>query len=178
MYVNVTGIERFKHTVKAAEAKLKGQLNEEYRKLTKRILIDLALNTPQWSGDLAASWRAVISSESGASRASFDTLTTYKAKPDPNNGNRTYVRPAPHFKGDREAADYVLLNNEETLSSLRYNMKVTIINTNPTAEIIANPWAEEEWLRPGNFIPGDVMAVSYVSAKYSRKDMRIVGDWS
>ena len=157
----VTGLGKFKATLEAAKAKQIGAINRSYREFVRKVLIELATNTPQWSGDLAASWRVRV--EGVTTRETADTLTGFKSKP--------VERPAPHFRGDLDPVHFALLNNEEVISTIRYNSTVTIFNDNATAEKIDNPWMEELWLRPGNFIAGDIMAIAHTIAKFSHGNL-------
>lgn len=154
---SITGLDSFKKSLEAAKARQLGQINASYRKFVIDILSELVLNTPQWSGDLAASWRVKV--EGSSTRVGGSEYTPFKSKP--------RERPAPHFRGDEAALAYALAVNQEVIDSIRYNSRVTIYNDNKTAEIISTPWMQELWLRPNNFIEGDVMAIAHTISKYN-----------
>ena len=163
--ISVTGLESVTRSVNAALARQKGILNRYYRSFVVEVLTELVENTPQWSGDLAASWRVQV--EGVTSRTGGSSTTGFKSTP--------RVRPAPHFRGDEPALVYALMVNSDVIESIRYNSRVTIFNDNPTADAINNPWSEELWLRPNNFIPGDVMAVAHAISKYGGGHIRMSG---
>lgn len=150
----ISNLNAVKHSINLVKAKLEGEVNSQMRGVVGLILQDLATNTPQWSGDLAASWQVEVSGESAP-------IGESGLKQDP------YEYPAPHFKGDREAVDITMANNAGMLSQIRYNKQISIVNNNPTVDAIVT----EGQLRPNNFIPGDFMAVKYVAQKYRDKDL-------
>lgn len=161
---SIIGIETFRRSLEGQMAAMQGRLNAAYREFVVDVLIELVENTPQWSGDLAASWRVRASGVTTRSvrTAGYYGQTPFKKEP--------YERPAPYFRGDEPAIDYVLARNQEVIASIRYNTRVTIYNNNPTGEIIMQ---SDIPLRPGNFIPGDVMAVAHTIAKYGNGTMRL-----
>jgi hypothetical protein len=141
-------------------AAMQGRLNAAYREFVVSILTELVENTPQWSGDLAASWR--VRAEGNTSRTGGSSSTGFKRDP--------IERPAPFFRGDEPAIFYALSVNSEVINSIRYNTRVTIFNDNPTAEIITQ---SDIVLRPGNFIAGDVMALAHTITKFGNATMRL-----
>jgi hypothetical protein len=160
MMFQVTGIDTFRKSLEGQMAAMHGRINAAYREFITNILTELVENTPQWSGDLAASWR--VRAEGLTSRSGGSSTTGFKRDP--------IERPPPFFKGDEPAIVYALSVNSEVIQSIRYNTRVTIFNDNPTAEIITQ---SDIVLRPGNFIPGDVMAVAHTIAKYGNATMRL-----
>lgn len=150
----ITNLSAVKHSINLAKAKLEGTVNSQMRGVATLMLRDLATNTPQWSGDLAASWQVVV----GGDTAPLGE-TGFKQVP--------YQTLYPHFKGDKEAVNFAMQDNAGMLAQIRYNKSISIRNTNPTVDVI-----EEGKLRPNNFIPGDFMAVKYVAQKYRDKDFR------
>jgi len=150
----ISNLNAVKFSIDQAKAKLEGTVNAQMRGVVSLMLRDLATNTPQWSGDLAASWQVVVGGETYPLGQ-----TGFKSNP--------IVRPAPHFKGDSEAVNYAMEMNAGMLSQIRYNKKISIVNNNPTVDAIET----EGQLRPGNFISGDFMAVKYVAQKYRDKDL-------
>ena len=161
----VTGLDGFRNSLEAALARQVGRINHNYRLFVIDVLSELVENTPQWSGDLAASWRVAASGVT--QRTGGTNKSPFKADP--------YEYPAPHFRGDKEALDYVLYTNSSVIDSIRYNTHVTIFNANKTGQIIDNPWMEELWLRPGNFIAGDVMAIAHTIAKFNHGNIALRG---
>lgn len=153
----ITGLDSYRKSLEATLAKHIGKVNLVYRAFVSDVLTELVKNTPQWSGDLAASWR--VQASGVTVRTGGSDISPFKSKP--------IERPAPHFRGDDPALAYALAVNDEVIQSIRYNTHVTIFNENKTGPIIDNPCMEELWLRPGNFIAGDVMAVAHTIAKFN-----------
>lgn len=154
----ISNMNAVKHSIDQAKVNLKNTVSSQMRGVVTLMLRDLAANTPQWSGDLAASWQVVV----GGEMAPIG-YTGFKQVP--------YEHPAPHFKGDREAVDYTIQMNAGMLKQIRYNRSISIVNNNPTIAAIEVAGGEA-WLRhsPDNFIAGDFMAVKYVAQKYRDKD--------
>jgi hypothetical protein len=150
-YVN--NLASFSRTIVREKARVKGTATAVYQKFVKDILTDLAKNTPQWSGDLAASWEVVVS----ANGVPSGYTSPFKSFPP--------AYPAPHEKGDMEAVKYAISNNKQTIDAIRWNNIVSVVNMNPTIKLIG----DGSKLRPGNYIPGDIMAVNFVAHKWSHK---------
>jgi len=151
---SIRGIESQLRSTEAALARQLGTLNQAYRLFIEKLLVELVVNTPQWSGDLAASW--IVLAEGKSSRSGSTEATGFKSTP--------YVRPAPHTRGDLPALQFAIMNNADVLASIRYNTRVTIYNENPTAFKIVG---QEHKLRLANFIPGDVMAIAHTISKFN-----------
>lgn len=159
----VSNLQAFRNSIKSAKGRLDGTVTDRYRKFVRQILKDLALQTPQWSGDLAASWQIV----SGAGQVPLTLAATpFKVE--------NFRSIEPKQKGDRAAVNYALQANEFVLKSLRYNSIVSIQNTNSTL----NELTEEE-LRKVNrpTIPGDMLAIKQVAAKWSTKKIVLESDY-
>lgn len=159
--IEVFGINKFIRKTQKQKELLKKKPSEYVRQMTKRILTELVLLTPQWSGNTAASWK-VVTSSSPASTAQSKLYT------------EDWQNITSKFRGDKEALQIALAENAAALAGIRYNSKIKIINVAPFAdELATDPYIENQ-LRTGNFIPGDVMAVKTVTAKY-RVFSNIVG---
>ena len=154
----ITNLASFKRTVANLKEQVKGTATSRYQNFVTAVLTDLAKNTPQWSGDLAASWQVVVG------RGSTPDARNMFIKSVP------YERPAPHSKGDMEAVNVALNFNREAIGSIRWNSIVSLANSNRTVGEIRVKGGDA-WLRPANrpSIPGDIMAVAFVAHKYSTK---------
>lgn len=156
MVAFVSNLSAIKHSIDMAKAKIEHTVTEQIRGVVTMMLKDLAMNTPQWSGDLAASWQVVV----GKSVSPIHLGDTpFKQRP--------YKYPPPHSKGDPEAVGFALIQNQGEIASIRWNSTISIQNVNPTEAVI-----NETNLRPGNFIRGDIMAVKYVAQKYRDKNLK------
>lgn len=156
MVAFVSNLSAIKHSIDMAKARLKGEVTAQIQGVVTMMLKDLAMNTPQWSGDLAASWQVVVGK--GVSPIHLGD-TPFKRRP--------YEYPPPHFKGDSGAVGFAMMQNQGEIASIKWNSTISIQNANPTEAVI-----NESNLRRGNFISGDIMAVKYVAQKYRDKDLK------
>lgn len=159
--IEVFGVNKFIRKTKKQKELLKQKPSEYVRRMTQRILTELVMLTPQWTGNTAASWRIVTSGVS----ASGGRSPLYR---------EDWQNVTSKFRGDKEALQIALAENAAALASIRYNSKIKIVNVAPFADELATDPHIENQLRTGNFIPGDVMAVKTVTAKY-RVFSNIVG---
>lgn len=152
--LKVLGINSYMKKSKLQQAQIKSGAADFVRGQTKKILRDLVLNTPQWSGNTAASWQVQVT---GADISYYPTSLHVEDWKD--------VDPT-KFKGDTEAWREALKNAQPALKAIRYNKKVSIINTADYADELATLSETELKLRKGNYIEGDVMATKLAAAKY------------
>lgn len=155
----VSNIKSVTDSLRASQARANDIITHRYQNLVRKMLKDLASHTPQWSGDLAASWQVLVGRDNQTAHdKGYTTLKT-------DLGSVKFI-------GDPAAVTYAVTYNEPAIQRIRWNSVVSIQNASKTlvgdmAE--GNPPLSEEWLRDGNFIPGDFMAVNFVAAKYARK---------
>ena len=141
--------------------KIKGSLAGTHQNLVRRMFQDLVAHTPQWSGDLAGSWTVLV----GESLQGFK-LKDYSNLKEEYLGYYTEI--TPKWMGDKEALNYAVRNAQGDLSRIRYNSIISIVNTSPTSEKVDNTdnTIGGKLLRPGNYIPGDLLAINTVRLKY------------
>ena len=166
----VSNLQAFKHSLEAVDARLKNGYTKAYQAHVTKMLKDLVLNTPQWSGDLAASWQVVVGSKAQAVPHGYTMLkdTAYMTKPQEGADRKSI--------GDTGAWGLAYANNMEAIASIRWNSHVSIQNVSKTLTVgnpDGHPLVDEGQLRPGNFIEGDFMAVQYVAMKYVDSDLSI-----
>jgi hypothetical protein len=157
----ISNLQSFNKTLKYANARVEHKATEYYRNFVRSLLRDLALHTPQYSGNLAASWQVVVG-KAGQAEPMFENIVDeryWKAIPEDD------VK----WMGDTRAVKAALKYNEPAIQSIRWNSHVFIANTYPALE---DGEIAEIGLRQGNYIEGDFMAVSYVAQKYSHKTGR------
>lgn len=166
----IKNLSAFTGKIERAKKSMEGQVTAKYKRFVSRILEDLALNTPQWSGELAASWQVVVGSKGQAS-ARFRGFSKADTAFEAGYGGAQYVL------GDRPAMQIALMNNSDAISSIRWNSKVSIVNTNPTERFQAANFrraenGESPAMRDENRpkIAGDFMGVQYVKQKWSTKN--------
>lgn len=154
----ISNLQTLRHSMDLAKDRIEGTVTDRYRKAVRIVLKDLAANTPQWSGDLAASWQVVVGK---GAKAAYPEYTPLKS-----DFSRQL---APKWKGDGTAVDLALQRAEFDIASIRWNSHVSIVNVSKTLTEGEGgpPLTDERQLRPGNFIKGDFMAVKYVAHKYA-----------
>jgi hypothetical protein len=155
MKASLSGLNAFVKKTKKQQAQIKQGAGSFVRNKVKVILKDLVLNTPQWSGNTAASWRVDLNYKpavEGLTRLALDNWQEFSGEPS--------------FKGEEEAWVAALAINQGHLAAIKYNSVIRIVNNAPYAEDLATRTEVDLKLRQGNYIPGDVMAIRTVAAKY------------
>lgn len=152
--LQISGVNRYVTKTAKQKAQVKRGAENLVKRMARTVLKDLVLNAPQWSGETASSWRIDLNYRSASeSRGSSLKVEDW-----------TSVLPNPSYKGDSEAWVDALAANTDALKAIKYNSKVRLVNISPYAVELAT--GDSSGLRRGNFIPGDVMAINYVTAKY------------
>lgn len=147
------GSEALKAKLARLQARVEGKAEDRLRERATAVLEELTLNTPQWSGDTASSWVVNIT---GSYVKSYSNR-----KVTPWNQIGT-----PFFRGDKEAYYHANRESLDALINLKWNSKISIINTSPTAGRLDSGKILESGLRPGNYIPGDVLAMTHTQFKF------------
>ena len=158
----ISNLQSFHNSIGYQKARVEHKATAYYRNFVRAVLKDLALNTPQWTGNLAASWQVVV----GANAHAEPNL---EVEVNPGVQWDDLDHTSASFKGEPDAVMACLTWNEGAIQSIRWNSHVAIINTYPDLEAGE---IKEEHLRHGNFIAGDIMAVSYVAQLYNHKNGR------
>lgn len=167
MSVKISGIESLKKRIKNVTTKTSVSATAMLKHRTRLILNELVLNTPQWSGSTAASWVVEIASYP-ASKYHF-TYAENQLKSDKSD----WRKQSPVRKiGDVDALLVSKQINDERISSIRYNSKVSIRNMSPIADELATD--PDFSLRPGNFLPGDYLAIQHTVNKFKNLKADIV----
>lgn len=163
MKLTLSGLNNYRKKTEKQKARIKQGAANYIRANVRAVLKDLVLNTPQWSGDTAASWRIDLNYLPASDSPSALAVPDWNFL---NPQSSEYQGTPPRFLGDTAAWAVAKAEAEGPLKAIRYNSVVRIVNTAPYAGELAVRSEDELKLRKGNFIPGDVMAVKYVSAKY------------
>lgn len=155
MQLKLFGLNRVIHKTKKQRERLKDGATAYVRSNVTYALKQLALNVPQYTGSLAASWYVDLH---------------YRMTPDytPPLDEDSWREVDPKWIGDSSAVTTVLRNNAELIKAIRWNAKVSIVNVHPLAGTFAigsQSSPEVKGLRKGNFIPDDIMAVKLVAQK-------------
>lgn len=163
MRIVLSGLNKYRKKTEKEKARVKQGAANYIRNNVKLVLKDLVLNTPQWSGNTAASWRIDLNYMPASESPSKLWVPDWNFL---NPQSDEYQGTPPSFIGDKDAWTVAKAEAQAPLKAIRYNSVVRIVNTSPYAgELASSPEAELE-LRKGNYIPGDVMAINYVTAKY------------
>lgn len=155
--LGIYGVNALRAKIVKTKAKVGETATNFVKRKTTEILTELVNNTPQFTGDLAASWTVVTNS--------FSPLYGYSPLKD-DVGNYNLSEYPAKFKGDKEALRIALAVNSSILASIKYNTIISIQNTSPTAVKLQTGAIREGQLRPGNFIPGDVLAIKHTLNKF------------
>lgn len=154
--LKVTGTSAFLKKSKKQQALITRGAQNFARSQTRAILKDLVLNAPQWSGNTAAMWQIVTPTVG----VNPENTSLYLGEGWPTlSGLESFI-------GDERAWRVALKAAKPALASIKYNTRINIQNPSDMAEELATDPDAEQGLRNGNYIPGDVMAVNYATAKY------------
>ncbi len=163
--IRFTGLNTYKKKTEAQKALIKSKATDLVRRRTREVLRFLVLNTPQFSGNTAASWRIDLNykeanrSVSALYDGSLDEIFAEGGYKEPKEGLRLI--------GDEGAWKEALRMNEAHFRAIRWNANVSIVNVSSVADGLESGDIAEETLRPGNYIPGDVMAVKTAALKFN-----------
>ena len=154
--LKITGLNRAVAKTKKQRDRLEAGAADFVRRSVRTVLRDLVLNAPQWSGDTAASWRVKLNYVELNDAPSKFYMDDYDDDWDsPLNGIQ--------FKGYQAAWKEALALNAEAIKAIKWNAKVEIVNVSWKADAIQEG---DFKLRPGNYIPGDTMALMTVAMKH------------
>lgn len=167
MSVKISGIEALKKRIKNVTTKAEVSATALLKHRTRLILNELVLNTPQWSGSTAASWVVEIATYP-ASKYHY-TYAENQLKTDKTDWRKQ--KPVRQL-GNPDALFVAKQINDERISSIRYNSKVSIRNMSPIADELAT--SPDFSLRPGNFLPGDYLAIQHTVNKFKNLKSDIV----
>lgn len=167
MSVKISGIEALKKRIKNVTTKTSVSATALLKHRTGLTLKELVLNTPQWSGSTAASWIVEIASYP-ASKYHYKYAENQLKSDKHNWRSQQPIRQI----GNIDAYNVSREINTERIASIRYNSKVSIVNVSPISdELATNP---DFKLRPGNFLPGDYLAVQHTVNKFKNLKADIV----
>lgn len=155
MAVTLFGVNKAILKTKKQRERLKNGATNYVKDTVRKVLKELVLNTPQWTGNTAASWAIHVT---GGTLAGHPTVFYTEGWEDA----------IPRFKGDPQAWAVARQENMRSFEAIRWNSKIKIINNAPFADELATMTDAEasKLLRPNNYIRGDVMAVQTVAMKY------------
>lgn len=159
MALVIFGLNKYIRKTEKQKERIKVGAAEFTRRKVRAVLRDLVLNTPQWSGNTAASWKI----ELNYLDTDYTQSSLYLGSDD--DAWRNIIN-SPKFKGDKEAWTVALAANIKALEAIRYNSQIRIVNVGVYAGELATAPERELKLRSGNYIQGDVMAVKTVTFKH------------
>lgn len=161
MTIKLSGLEKFKNSVMALEARLDKRVTAKYQEVVTDILVELVANTPRWTGDLAASWKVVVGKTAHQTLPQTGHYTPFK-RVDLMPKWET-PRPVP---GD--SLGYAMLENAEAIYNIRWNSYVSIVNNSPTVNV-GNPVGD----RPAFLIDPKFAALDSIKSKYREEGMNL-----
>ena len=162
--LQVTGLRQFNATLQAEKARLERRVTKAYRDYVAKVFKDLLMHTPQYSGQLAASWQILITNETAPARPSW-----YKKG---HTGRFYGERYAPGQMGDGEAVHAAWENAEAKIPRIFWNTSVTFVNSDPHAAAIQAD-ALIPHVRPVNLVNGVVAMAAFVQQRHSRGRLRL-----
>lgn len=166
--LKVVGAQKFMDRLRKDQIDLTNKVTETYRRIIKHVLTDLVTFTPQWSGNAASNWyitfKGVTATYSEADGYRPPYLWDYQSDMED-----------PYQMGSNPVVEETIRRELQKLPQIRWNTKVTLVNTTPYAEDLENnigPMGEFDDaprdIREVNLHPnyGKVAMVAYVETKY------------
>lgn len=147
------GLDRLKVKLKVVGKMLEHKAANRIQAAAMDVLVTAASMTPQWSGDTAASWQIVLDENA------------------PDRGRTVLWQPFwwmnehPSLRGDEGAIDIARSVGGYSIKDIKWYDYVRLVNGSQDAESISKKPDSE--FRNGNYIPADVMAVAYLTSRYS-----------
>ena len=159
---SIKGLNTFITKTEKQKAQIKQKASSFIRKKVTSVLKDLVNQTPQWSGDLAGSWIVLV----GAGSQEFGAKYYYSGLKEEYLGYFTDI--TPKWMGDKEALNYALQKAQGPLNRIAYNSVISIVNSSPTSKLVdnKNDTIGGKSLRPGNYLPEELLAINAVRLKY------------
>jgi hypothetical protein len=176
MHVGIKGLNAWVIKTNKQKDRIKKKATDYVKFKATQVLRAAVLNTPQWTGQTAASWELVIDGGSPFFNSLHKDSRPYEF---PLSQRR--FNPSVRFKGNAKTYVEAKNHNEMFYMGVKWNSKISLVNSSPRAgwlvagqgETIKSDHISDykdvipEWyLRPGNFIPGDVMALQYLQNKF------------
>lgn len=156
--LRVDNLRRFQLSIQAERARLEKNVTQAYRDFVAKAFQDLLMHTPQYSGQLAASWHILLTNDAVPSQPGW-----YKKGHTGRFYGNTFE---PGEMGDGEAVAEAWDRESPKIDRIRWNTNVSFANSDPNAGAIqAN--ALEPPLRPVNLVNGAVAMAAYVRQKYT-----------
>jgi hypothetical protein len=152
--IELRGADAFQASLSTMVAQVEEHVSTEFAKWTMRIFTDLALSTPQWSGDTAANWNYSVQIPDGTYRPIVGKAVMWPWNP-----------AFPPRQRGAWAAVWTALDRAKEVTPPRYDQKVYFTNNTPIAPRLE---AESVYVRPINLIGEHVAMAHYIAAKWSR----------
>ena len=146
------GLDRLKAKLNLAGKLLEHKAANRIQAAAMDVLVAAASVTPQWSGDTAASWQIVI----GENYPDKGRTALWQ--------KNWWENEHPSFKGDETAID-VARAAGYNIKDIKWYDYVRLVNGSQDAKTIAS--LPDTEFRQGNYIPSDVMALAYLTTRYS-----------
>ena len=156
--LRVENLRRFQLSLEAERARLEKRVTKSYRDFVGRAFQDLLMHTPQYSGQMTASWHILLTNEGAPAHVGW-----YKKGQTGRFYGGTFE---PGEMGDGEAVMAAWDREAPKLDKIRWNTNVSFANTDPMASAVqANALTPP--VRPVNLVDGAVAMAAYVRHKYT-----------
>ena len=158
--LRVDNLERFILSLQAEKARLDKRVTKTYQEFVAQAFQDLLLHTPQYSGQMAASWHILLTNENAPSHVGW-----YKKG---QTGRFYGGHYEPVEMGDGEAISEAWDRAEIKIGKIRWNTKVSFVNTDPLAPAVQANLINPP-VRPVNLVDGAVAMAAYVRHRYTQR---------
>ena len=173
--LKITGIEQTILKLRNAAKRHELTVTQAYKNFVWTVFRDVVEHTPQWSGNLATNWRIEV----GTAWLGHGVYSQHPSYSEDGKGLGKAK-----FAGHPDAVQAAIESEADSLSRIRYNSKVRIVNYTPYAEEVENgvgPETENEsvsMIRAVNLFSGPnvpahgVAMVEYAIMKYGKYKYR------
>lgn len=162
----IEGLNGYKKQIESLRKDFRNEVTRKYREHISGILYELAMGTPQWSGDAAASWTVIVGKDGVTTGANPSVETGLKYDP-------WWKIPERRYTGHMDAVNMAIDRNKDAISSIRYNSYVAIRNNSAGSNAMSsgevNP-RRETGIRPDYTMQA---TMNYVIEKYSRRHITL-----
>lgn len=164
MSLETASLRNFMQRIDLTVAREERRITQVYRDLIEAIFVDIVTHTPQFSGNLTQGWQIVFGPYSAFAINTYSELE-----------RKQLLRQAakeefdPYQRGDDPAVSATLDRELPKLKNVRWNSKVTLVNSIEYAEDVdAGNAPDGTSIRPENLYYGSVFMASYAEVKYSK----------
>lgn len=163
MTIRIKGLDDFKRKLKMDQLRLERRVTNAIQNLVWDVFTDLAVITPQWSGNMAANWFIVLGSDPTPDAIPYNVGEFWPVTRGMlDNGF------FPNQQGDEEAINASMSREYNKIKRIRWNSKIRIVNPVDYADKVEGG-DEDTPIRAVNFTGnyGRVALETYINVKYN-----------